>query len=184
MLVKLLAFFCCLQTCLGSNNEVSTKSNTTCDLSTGWLPGAPDSGKCYKLVKGTHASLSACYTGGWGFNWFDGYKCCYSVGAYLAEPQNTAESLVISTYITIANDEDLDSKWWIGATNLHHHNTWTWMSGAPWVFDNWNTTQPGQGEEENCSMISSREHLMWVSEKCLAEYTGGPHFVICEKLLG
>ena len=159
-----------------------SKENSTCDLSLGWLPGSQDSGKCYKLIKGTHSST--CYTGGWGFNWFDAYECCYSQGGYVAEPQNAAETLVIDTYLTIDKDGDSSRKWWIGATDLHHYDGWIWMSGAPWSFENWNSTQPSQNEEDNCSIIICNDQFQWKSEKCNSEYNGAPHFVICEKLLG
>merc|ERR1712179_154028 len=122
--------------------------------------------------------------GGYGMDWFDAMQCCYFQNSYLAEPQNQEETDKINTYLTISTGGDRQNTWWMGATDMHHEGGWSWMSGAPWSFENWNEGEPNQNGNEDCGAFDSQaDGFKWMDLECNSANHGVPHYAVCEKMI-
>jgi len=165
-----------------ANHEAGPKAG--CDIDYGWLPGVEGTNKCYMLVKAFDNNV--CHSGddwGYGMSWFDAMQCCYFQHGYLAEPLNAEENDKIKTYLQISVGGDLQQYWWIGGTDMHHEGSWTWMSGAPWMFDSWADGEPNQNGNEDCTAYDCQAGFGWMDLYCDSDDTlGMPHHVVCEKI--
>merc|ERR1712039_680205 len=151
-----------------ANHERAAQA--TCDPDYGWLPGAGGTNKCYMLIKGFDSST--CYSsdpwGGYGMDWFDAMQCCYFQNSYLA----------------ISTGGHRQNAWWMGATDMHHEGGWSWMSGAPWSFENWNEGEPNQNGNEDCGAFDSQaDGFKWMDLECNSANHGVPHYAVCEKMI-
>merc|ERR1711874_455139 len=74
--------------------------------------------------------------------------------------------------------------WWMGATDMHHEGGWSWMSGAPWSFENWNEGEPNQNGNEDCGAFDSQaDGFKWMDLECNSANHGVPHYAVCEKMI-
>jgi len=156
-----------------------------CDPDYGWLEGVEGTGKCYMLIKSY--DYSTCYTsgefGGYGMSWFNAMECCYYNGGYLAEPQNAEEQAKMENYIVASTGPDKQNTWWLGGTDMHAEGGWRWMSGNPWVFENWNEGEPNNKGGEDCLALDGQASYRWMDLGCDTLDTIGTmqHYTICEK---
>ena len=80
---------------------------------------------------------------------------------------------------------------------MHHEESWVWMSGAPWGYENLNEGEPNQNGNEDCTAFDSQAgykvrliHLaiiscvilfQWMDLECNSANHGVPHYAVCEK---
>jgi hypothetical protein len=70
-------------------------------------------------------------------NWADAKTVCVNLGAYLATITSQQENEWIRTNLTVGVNNT-----WLGGTDVGHVGTWTWITGEPWNYTNWNTGEP------------------------------------------
>jgi len=166
-----------------ANHEAGPRAS--CDPDYGWLPGAEGSNKCYMMIRSF--DTNNCHSGdewGYGMDFFDAMQCCYFQHGYLAEPLSEEENTQIKTYLLMANGGDANNYWWIGGTDMHHEGDWSWLSGAPWMFEAWGEGEPNQSGNEDCTAYNGQAGNTWMDLSCEQDdVLGMPTHVICEKLL-
>lgn len=69
--------------------------------------------------------------------WTDANNYCDGLGGYLATITSSAENEFIYNEIHI-----LDFHTWLGGTDAVQEGTWEWITGEPWVYENWDTFEP------------------------------------------
>ncbi len=56
-------------------------------------------------------------------------------------------------------------RWWIGLTDAAEEGTWTWSSGAPFSWSNWQEEEPNDFNGENCVELFS-DTFTWNDRDC------------------
>lgn len=76
--------------------------------------------------------------------WEDAKGRCdqWRAGAHLATIESQAERTALEPLF--------DDTIWLGGEDDNMDGTWAWVTGAPFVFENWDTAQPNQGDHERC----------------------------------
>ncbi|CAK0765156.1 C-type lectin domain-containing protein [Gammaproteobacteria bacterium] len=80
-------------------------------------------------------------------NWTAAKDACAGLGGYLATITSQAEQDWV-----IANLNPAGVNTWLGGSDAAQEGTWTWVTGEPWNYSNWNTGEPnnaGYGGGEN-----------------------------------
>ena len=62
-------------------------------------------------------------------SWTDAQSACNSMGAYLAEPINLEQQIVLEGLMYHHLDNSTAFVW-LGATDLHTENTWLWATSG------------------------------------------------------
>jgi alpha-tubulin suppressor-like RCC1 family protein/uncharacterized protein (DUF2141 family) len=80
--------------------------------------------------------------------WSDAKGYCENIGAHLL----TINSQQEQDYITSVFGSDIV---WLGATDAGHEGLWTWVTGEPFTYENWETlyNEPNGGTDENYLMM-------------------------------
>jgi len=119
---------------------------------------APDARACVGGdARVTDTQTGTCYL---YFNqlvsWNDAAIACTALGGHLAVPTSLAENnLVLPLPTDLLNSPDI----WLGGSDLVSEMNWTWVSGEPFVFDNWRTGEPNDGASdtsaEDCMVLEA-----------------------------
>ncbi|MBQ3571949.1 MAG: InlB B-repeat-containing protein [Clostridia bacterium] len=98
-------------------------------------------------AKGDITSVLVVEANGHKYEWFEGEVTweeakayCESLGGHLATVTSAEEQKII---------EQLDSRYWLGATDELTEGEWRWITGEPWEYTNWRVGEPNGAESEN-----------------------------------
>ena len=82
-----------------------------------------------------------------GLYWWDAVADCESRGAYLVSITSQEENDFV--YDSLASQAAPGSNVWIGGTDYWQEGVWTWVSGEPWVYENWAPPEPNETGPED-----------------------------------
>lgn len=99
--------------------------------------------------------------------WPQAAAACVALGGHLAVPTSLAEnSIANGLSLTPATLPDV----WLGASDLDLEMDWTWVTGEAFVFDNWRTGEPNDGNSdtvaEDCMIIETDVGGTWDDRPC------------------
>ena len=110
------------------------------------IPGVihnPANGHYYKWVGGVTT-------------WMNGKAGAEALGGYLATATSSAEqAFLVQSVIPAGNTSCL------GGTDEGVENTWTWITGEPWVYTNWNGGEPNNVNNEDYLAITTSAGGGW-----------------------
>jgi len=68
--------------------------------------------------------------------WHDAQECCALLGGHLATVASDKENEFLYEHF------GKDHVCWLGATDEQHEGQWTWVTGEPWQYVNWASSEP------------------------------------------
>jgi hypothetical protein len=91
---------------------------------------------------------------------------CASMGGYLATIGDAAES----EFLYGISYQDRPN--WLGATDSEQEGTWVWITGEPWIYENWNPGEPrnSSGDED---YLAFHPDSGWSAIDVTEEYLSG-----------
>jgi hypothetical protein len=103
----------------------------------------PETGTCFVYVN----TLTS---------WQNASMACVAMGGHLAVPTSLAENdLILPLPTDLLNSPDI----WLGASDQISEMTWIWVTNEPFVFDNWRTGEPNDGNSdtvaEDCMVLEA-----------------------------
>jgi tetratricopeptide (TPR) repeat protein len=84
-----------------------------------------------------------------GTNWKSAQSYCEALGGYLVTIQDAAENEFL--------DELSPGQVWIGATDEEQEGEWVWVTGEPWDYTNWDTSEPSNNDGEHYLYLTWRD---------------------------
>lgn len=92
-------------------------------------------------------------------SWESAKSNCESVGGHLTVITSSDEQQFLEEYIGSG-----DNSYWIGG--LRKSDTWSWITGEPWEFTNWNVDRgyPSNSTSDNYLGFSVRRNFKWYNE--------------------
>ena len=111
----------------------------TCDTDLGYVPYE---GHCYYNVES--------YT-----TWVVARASCRAGGGYLTTMQDAGENAFVHT---------LNIRPYKGGCDGDTEGTWTWITGEPWAYTNWNHGEPNNLGDEDC--LDSYGDGLWNDMDC------------------
>lgn len=90
--------------------------------------------------------------------WEDAKEFCESRGGYLATITSAEEQKLIMDGLV---SDPYRSQYFIGASDAAKEGTWTWVTGEPFAYNNWNqkVPEPSGGPSENDALIFATDEL-------------------------
>ena len=76
-------------------------------------------------------------------SWTNAQSACESLGGDLASVTSNG---VMSLLFNLQNEVDV----WIGGNDLQTQETFEWVNGDTWSYENWNTNQPNHLSGQDC----------------------------------
>lgn len=141
----------------GGGGNASPDDGSVCSSITGTaIDGVPtwdgscDSGDGFRSWKG-----SCYYLVNADVSWADARSTCRSAGGWLASVGSKQEHDYLRT---------LTSRPWIGA--CLDGSDWAWVSGEPWVYENWADGQPSEGSERCAEAFDDGSTAGWNDYVC------------------
>jgi hypothetical protein len=111
--------------------------------------------------------------------WAAAQATCASRGGALVKIESAAENAIITTLAA-------DQRAWIGGSDLAAEDTFVWTDGTPFVYTNWRSGEPNNGNDnfqEDCALIEGPG--TWDDRPCDDMVPGagvpGLYFFICER---
>lgn len=103
----------------------------------------PDTGVCYAYFNTL-------------ISWGSAQVACTGLGGTLAVPTSLDENgLILPLPTDLLNSPDI----WLGASDQVSEMTWSWVTNEPFVFDNWRTGEPNDGNSdtvtEDCMVLEA-----------------------------
>jgi len=103
--------------------------------------------------------------------WDNASVLCEGFGGHLAVPTSTAENVIVAGLPT--DPTNLPDSW-LGGTDRAHEMTWAWITGEPFLFDNWRTGEPNDGNSntvaEDCMVVEADNGGTWDDRSCTRLY--------------
>lgn len=114
----------------------------------------PASGHCIVYVEQT-------------ITWPQATAACVALGGHLATPTSLAENSIANS-LPLSPDTLPDI--WLGANDLTAEMDWEWVTGEPFVFQNWRSGEPNDGNSdtlaEDCMILESDTGGTWDDRPC------------------
>jgi len=112
--------------------------------------------------------------------WTDAEDACIAEGGDLVSILNTADNDLV---FDLASGFDSQSVW-IGFNDIDVEDSWTWSSGDPVSYTNWEPGEPNGGPDENCAEFyhdgaASHIHGIWNDLDCT--FTGHTGGYVCQQ---
>ncbi|KAL3056912.1 hypothetical protein OYC64_007403 [Pagothenia borchgrevinki] len=96
--------------------------------------------------------------------WARAERNCYSMGGHLASVSNTMELLEIEKMTMTATHRMKLA--WVGGSELHTVNVWTWSDGTPFSYTDWCGGEPNQRGVQRCIQINYSAEKCWDNMHC------------------
>lgn len=165
---------CATQTCFNGGT-----CHETCDVT-----GKRFTCSCKPLVVGKFCETAPCLTPDWlrvnnscykefneQVNWFSAQQACKNFKSNLTSIHSEAENKFIREKVASSN------KYWIGLNNLRDNSVFEWNDGSTKSFTKWNTGEPNNKGEENCTEVVDRGTGEWNDLNCSSQNRG----YVCKK---
>jgi len=130
--------------CGTTTAPVTTTASPSCDSGWEYMQS-----QCYSVQTTTLA-------------WADARTECQNLGGDLASVTSVG---VQSVLFNLENEEDV----WTGGNDLSDSETFSWIGGEDWTYDNWNTNQPNHIEGQDCVKMKKNTGR-WDDVSCTAEF--------------
>jgi hypothetical protein len=101
--------------------------------------------------------------------WASAQLICQNIGADLAVSTSAADDAIFVALAPGIQDA------WLAGTDATTEMTWVWITGDPFVYTNWRSGEPndGNGAGEDCMVLEVDNGGTWDDRSCGQAY---PHF--------
>lgn len=91
-------------------------------------------------------------------SWDDAKEFCEDSDGHLATITSRDENDFVFEELA----EDVSSSLWLGGTDESRENSWRWVTGEEWDYDNWNSGQPNdKNDGQDYLSFNSRHSRRW-----------------------
>jgi len=98
-------------------------------------------------------------------SWDDARAACQALGGDLAVPTSSSENLILALLVPSTANA------WLGGTDFPNEGTWRWVTGEPFVFANWRSGEPNDGNsttrDEDCNVLEANNNGVWDDRDCV-----------------
>ncbi|KAK5928886.1 hypothetical protein CgunFtcFv8_010167 [Champsocephalus gunnari] len=100
-------------------------------------------------------------------SWAKAERNCHSMRGHLASVSNMMEYQEIQKMIMTATHRIKLA--WIGGSEVHEVNVWTWSDGTPLHYTDWCDKEPNNSGEQRCIQINYSEEKCWDNKECFVK---------------
>src|SRR5262249_51050323 len=147
-----------VEECDDGNTDDGDGCSSSCLLCAGGTSNLSwTNGHCYSVTAPTTTQ-----------SWQGAETLCEGLGGSLISYRSAQAAAAASTII------DTSSGYWTGLTGNSFQDSWTWVTGEPFVYSDWNTNEPNAGSASCVEQAALSEK--WSDVPC-----GSAFHVLCEQ---
>ncbi|KAL3056911.1 hypothetical protein OYC64_007403 [Pagothenia borchgrevinki] len=96
--------------------------------------------------------------------WAKAERNCHSMRGHLASMGNMMEYHEIQKMIMTATYQSKEA--WIGGSDVHEVNVWTWSDGTPFHYTDWCDGEPNYRGVQRCLLMNVSAEKCWDNRQC------------------
>ncbi|XP_053378990.1 C-type lectin domain family 4 member K-like [Mercenaria mercenaria] len=103
-------------------------------------------------------------------NWPEAVGVCKTLGAYLAEVEDSSENDFLTSLAKTTYKNSSGYGAWLGGSDSSKEGIWIWENSKTNItFDNWKTDEPNGNRNENCLHMYRQVNWKWNDIRCTKE---------------